>query len=174
MGRRRTNMAAEYPSLRIVVTGSRDWSSPQRVHLALSLTLDGGEFLLGVGDCPTGGDKFAREWGTANLIWPVTTFHAPWPLRKRAAGPIRNHFMIDMFRPRLVLAFLRPESRGTVDCADYAESLGIEVRRFREGGSDAKSGTMRQPDDEAVRPGDAASPAADGDVGGGSGGQDRP
>lgn len=131
-------MAAEYPKFRVVVTGSRNWRDWIQIREVLSDTLlDHGQFLLGVGDCETGADRMALNWGKGRLVWPVTTFHAPWTQRGRAAGPIRNHFMIDMFRPQLVLAFLRPESRGTVDCANYAESLGIEVRRFHEGEDDA-------------------------------------
>lgn len=132
------DMVAQYPSVRVVVTGSQNWRNVLRIREALGNELmDQGEFLLGVGDCPTGADWIAWHWGKSRLAWPVTMFYAPWAKRGKAAGPIRNHFMIDMFRPRLVLAFLRPESRGTVDCANYAESLGIEVRRFHEGGGDA-------------------------------------
>lgn len=128
-------MVALYPSVRIVVTGSRNWQVGFRIREALSDELmDHGQFLLGVGDCPTGADRHALLWGKGRLDWPVTVFYAPWNKRGKAAGMIRNHFMIDMFRPRLVLAFLRPESRGTVDCANYAEAAGIEVRRFHEGG----------------------------------------
>lgn len=128
-------MGAPYPSVRIVVTGSRNWRGVLAIREALGDELmDHGEFLLGVGDCPTGADDIALRWGKGRLAWPVAEFCAPWTKRGKAAGMIRNHFMIDMFRPRLVLAFLRPESRGTVDCADYAESKGITVRRFYEGG----------------------------------------
>jgi hypothetical protein len=130
-------MGTEYPSVRIVVTGSRNWNDYRKVSWALRRELTThGEFLLGVGDCPAGADQMALHWGRQNLMWPVLTFHAPWDMRGVVGGPVRNHFMIDMFRPRLVLAFLRPESRGTVDCVGYAESKGIEIRRFYEGGED--------------------------------------
>jgi hypothetical protein len=125
-------MGLEVPKRRIAVTGYRYWSSRSRVFAALERQLQEGEFLLGAGDA-TGADVFAREWGLHNLAWPVTEFHAPWTVRRKAAGPIRNHFMIDMFRPQRVLAFLHPLSRGTVDCYEYAESLGIEVLKFHEG-----------------------------------------
>lgn len=121
------------PERRLVVTASRFWGNPQRVFDALDGVLGYGEFLLGVGDCPTGGDLFARQWGSRRLRWPYTQFHAPWTTRRKAAGMIRNHFMIDQFRPQLVLAFFRPDSRGTKDCAEYAESRGIKVISFYEG-----------------------------------------
>jgi hypothetical protein len=115
---------------RIVVTGDRGWADGQRVIDTLDSQLSYGEFLLGVGDCETGVDLAAWHWGLSNLSWPVTRFHAPWQKKNRAAGPIRNHFMIDEFRPTAVFAFLTPQSRGTVDCANYAESRGITVFRF--------------------------------------------
>lgn len=149
------DMSAEYPAVRIVVTGSRDWSAPGRIYDALDYELaEHQQFLLGVGDCTTGADWLTWHWGKQNLMWPVTMFYAPWRRRGKAAGPIRNHFMIDQFRPRLVLAFLRPESRGTVDCADYAESKGIVVRRFHEGGEGGQIEVQEDrtgPDVEGVR-----------------------
>ncbi len=133
-------MSLEVPSFRIVVTGSRNWKGVAHIREALNWELhDQQQFLLGVGDCPTGADRIALDWGKGRLMFPVTEFYAPWTKRGKGAGMLRNHFMIDMFQPALVLAFLRPESRGTVDCANYAESKGIEVRRFYEGEGDGRT-----------------------------------
>ena len=133
----RSQLASEYPTFRITVTGSRDWREIGVLRAALlDQLLDHGQFLLGVGDCPTGADKMALGWGKGRLTWPVVQFTAPWTQAGKGAGMIRNHFMIDMFRPHLVLAFPLLDSRGTVDCMDYAESRGIEVRRYKEGKND--------------------------------------
>lgn len=129
-------MTLEVPTRRIVVTGSRDWQDARALFGALRRELADGEFVLGVGDCPSGADRGAWSWGQRYLAWPVTVYHAPWKTRGKAAGPIRNHFMIDEFRPIRVLAFFRPNSRGTKDCAEYAESRGIEVVPFYEGFGD--------------------------------------
>jgi hypothetical protein len=127
-------VVSEYPADRIVVTGSRGWKNNRKIFGVLRRELaERQEFLLGIGDCPTGADAAALWWGRRHLMFPPTVFYAPWTKRGRYAGILRNHFMIDMFRPQLVLAFLRPESVGTVDCKEYAESLGIEVRPFYEG-----------------------------------------
>lgn len=146
-------MERKVPNRRIVVTGSRLWSSAQRVEEALRHELDEwGQFLLSVGDCPTGADKFALAWGRLWLKWPVSVYTAPWHQMRRAGGPIRNHFMIDMSQPVAgVLAFLRPESRGTVDCADYAEGKGIVVCRFYEGSADGVQEDRARPDLATVR-----------------------
>lgn len=127
-------MGAEYPPRRIVVTGSRFWTDGRLIHDHLDYYLATyGEFLLGVGDCPSGADRMAAAWGRRYLAWPITTFHAPWDKRGKYAGNLRNHFMIDMFRPQLVLAYIHPTSKGTRDCADYAKSKGIAVRPFYRG-----------------------------------------
>jgi len=129
-------MSPGVPKFRIVVTGDRHWGEPTQVYNALRHCLaEQQQFLLGVGDCPTGADLMAKLWGAKYLRFPVTQFNAGWVYwdyqgQRAAAGPIRNGFMIDMFRPALVLAFITPGSRGTVNCANYAESQGIEVRRF--------------------------------------------
>jgi hypothetical protein len=148
---------------RIVVTGWRYWTDFRVIHDALVYELaDWGPFLLGVGDCPTGADDIATRWGRAHLDWPVTVFCAPWERRGKAAGPIRNKFMIDQFRPGLVLAFIHPTlSRGTVNCANYAESQGIAVRRFFGREDRAQDGPGRTGADRpGVRPDDDAQAAA--------------
>lgn len=126
------SMELEVPKRRIVVTGSRDWTDVRRVFGQLRREQRDADFLLGVGDCPTGADEMALAWGRKHLYWPVTQYTAPWETRHKAAGQVRNHFMIDMFQPHLVLAFFMPGSRGTKDCAEYAEGKGIEVRKFYE------------------------------------------
>lgn len=133
-------MVSEYPVRRIVVTGSRLWTDGVLIHDHLNYYLaEYQQFLLGVGDCPSGADRIAAAWGRRNLMFPIVTFHAPWDKQGKYAGMLRNHFMIDMFRPQLVLAYLHPTSKGTKDCKEYAESKGIAVRPFYQGEGDANS-----------------------------------
>jgi hypothetical protein len=41
--------------------------------------------------------------------------------------------MIDTIKPHLVLAFLHPKSKGTVQCWEYAKSQGYKVLEIWEG-----------------------------------------
>lgn len=56
---------------------------------------------------------------------------ADWLKHGKAAGPIRNQKMIDDFLPHRVVAFLHPDSRGTVDTIErvkaYARALSTRL-----------------------------------------------
>lgn len=135
--------------MRILVTGSRDWSDEEAVAFALleqdpcaehdDCFMD--EHLITVvhGDCPTGADaiadKFARQWGVE-----VEPHAADWS-RGRRAGPERNAHMVNLGAD-VCLAFIgdctsprckrtdKHPSHGASGCADLAEAAGIPVRRF--------------------------------------------
>jgi len=124
--------------MRVVVTSYRHWADPrvvwnrmQRLQDYCAMQRTGLE--VGVGDCPTGGDLFVRDWAvTAPVLLRV--FYADWANQGLAAGPIRNQNMINtMLREGgldQVIAFMDPASKGARRCAEYAESLGIPVDRI--------------------------------------------
>jgi hypothetical protein len=59
-----------------------------------------------------------------------TVYVADWDTFGLPAGPIRNKAMIDAEKPDEVIAFLHPASKGTKQCAEYAESKGIPVNKI--------------------------------------------
>ena len=110
--------------MRVLITGSRDWTDEVTIRGAL-LPLQEDE--LCHGDA-RGADKIAgriaEELGWKVTPFPVdTSIDGPWP----AAGHHRNRRMFDAFKPDLVLAFPLPQSRGTVGMVDYATSKGCIV-----------------------------------------------
>lgn len=109
----------------IVVTGYRFWLDPNIVEDRLD-QLDKNDLIIGVGDCPTGVDEFARNWARKHKVG-LKVFVADWDKFDRAAGPIRNKEMINEMRPDLVLAFINTKSRGTKQCAEYAGEQGYVV-----------------------------------------------
>lgn len=121
----------------IVVTAYRHWQNPrtvwnrmQRLQDECAIRREGLE--VGVGDCPTGGDSFIRDWAlTAPVLLRI--FYADWANLGDAAGPTRNNLMIDEMRPEKVIAFLHPLSRGAKGCAEYARRKGIPVEPIWEG-----------------------------------------
>lgn len=141
-------LAAGKP-FRLLVTGSRDWPDPARIHGALNGVLDGllGQPLVIVhGDCPAGADAAARRWVYVKLgatCAPVSEERHPaqWGKLGKRAGPVRNAQMVEAgadmcfawIMPCAQAPCRNPEphgSHGASGCADQAEAAGIQVRRF--------------------------------------------
>lgn len=119
--------------MRILITGSRDWTDKQLLANKLfeitgCYTKD--EIVVVHGGCPTGADAMAEQlcqnYGIATEVYP-----ADWNKHGKAAGPIRNQQMVDLGAD-ICLAFPKGESRGTRHCMRAAEKAGIEVVNYGE------------------------------------------
>ncbi|MFC9231059.1 SLOG family protein [Streptomyces decoyicus] len=104
-------------TLKVLVTGSRDWTDARRVELEIFRALyetktPHREAVLIHGACPTGADALAVEYAR------VTGMHI-----------VRNAEMVDL-APDICLAFIRNGSRGASMTATLAETGGVETRRF--------------------------------------------
>lgn len=125
-------------TVRILVTGSRDWDDEETVAFALleqdpcaehdDCFMD--EHLITVvhGDCPRGADaiadRFARQWGVT-----VERHPADWEQYGKRAGFVRNAEMVQLGAD-ICLAFIKNGSKGASMTARLAEEAGIPVRRF--------------------------------------------
>ncbi|MGV9815792.1 DUF2493 domain-containing protein [Streptomyces cellulosae] len=121
--------------MKILVTGSRDWTDINRVHREIFRALyetktTYAEAALIHGDCPTGADAIAAEYGRT-VGMHVLGFPADWERWGKAAGFVRNSEMVAL-DPDICLAFIRNGSRGASMTAGLAEKAGIETRRFTE------------------------------------------
>jgi len=107
---------------KLIVTGGRNfddkWLFTEKIESHLPS-------LVIVGDCPTGADKFAREWCKSFDV-KCTVFKADWKKFGKSAGPRRNEAMIDNNPDATVLAF-PTGGPGTKHCIDYAKKNGLEV-----------------------------------------------
>ena len=116
---------------RVLVSGSRAWQNWDRIFSVLDAELErDADLVLVHGDCPSGADRMADAWAKTRGV-PVERYPADWDQHGKAAGPIRNQQMVDT-EPDLVLAFLRPESRGTRHCMGAAMKAGIPLRVYKE------------------------------------------
>jgi hypothetical protein len=70
----------------------------------------------------------ARQWASDCRV-PCTVFHADWDAHGKAAGPKRNRWMLDTFKPDAVIAFAG--GRGTSDCIQAATQRNIPLHDFR-------------------------------------------
>ena len=124
---------------RVLVTGSRDWPTPDVVWSALNDTrleaLAAGRPLVVVhGACPRGADQHAAAWAaiarqfTAGVV--EEQHPADWRpggILDRSAGFRRNAHMVQLGAD-VCLAFIHRESRGASHTARLAEQAGIAVR----------------------------------------------
>lgn len=116
---------------RLLITGTRKGWDHQILTDALTdalLRLGTGDGTVLVHGAAPGVDRQAayiwKGWGLEDEPHP-----AQWEAHGKAAGPIRNQEMVDLGAD-LCLAFIHPDSVGTVHCARIAEAAGIPVERF--------------------------------------------
>lgn len=118
--------------LRVLVTGSRQWTDRQAVDGALlecwheALQVGAAGITVVHGACPTGADAMAAAWAFRHGV-EAEGWVAEWASLGRAAGPLRNERMVRA-GAQVCLAFPLGRSSGTWDCARRAELAGIEVR----------------------------------------------
>lgn len=133
--------------MRVLVTGSRDWRDRRVIYQALLVNVvephwekgyDGEghfidwvpprDFVLVHGDCPTGADAIADDWGISHFLH-VERHPADWERLGKRAGFVRNAEMV-MRGADLCLAFIKNNSRGASMTADLAEKAGIKTVRY--------------------------------------------
>lgn len=118
--------------MRILVTGSREWDDMDSIEAAINAVLLETQsrprdvFLIhgGARGADTWAGRVAKKLGLREIIMP-----ANWEAYGKAAGPLRNNWMLDL-EPNIVLAF-HPDlksSRGTRHCVEQARRRGIPVR----------------------------------------------
>ena len=124
-GRETAPVWDETDGLRVLVTGSRNWTDREELYEVLdelrpAVVLHGG--------CPTGADAMASDWCQRNGV-TEDVFPAEWGIHGRRAGYLRNKAMVDE-RPDLVVAFRLEGSRGTQMTIDLATQAGLKVRIY--------------------------------------------
>lgn len=109
--------------MKIAFSGSRRIEPTYNdLYSALEMVMAGREIFYDclVGDCPTGVDKYIREYNFNHQ-----TYIAGWSRHGKAAGPMRNQAMID--DADALVAFPCPQSKGTWDAIRKATKKGIPV-----------------------------------------------
>lgn len=150
--------------MRILITGSRDWTDDEVIERALWDALrdsedaawlaeqkakdPNGKYAIPAGGdtdsvtvvhgaCPTGADaiadKLVRYYAQSrlNMNWILEVYPADWETHGKAAGPIRNHEMVERGAD-VCLAFIKNESRGASMTARFAEEAGIRTVVYTE------------------------------------------
>lgn len=110
-------------TLRIIVTGGRDFHDRARVNAALDLLHSRKKITTLVEGGARGADRLAREWAIRHYV-EVLTFEADWEHHQGNAGRIRNAKMARA-GANLVVAF--PGGKGTRHMVSVATLNGIPV-----------------------------------------------
>jgi hypothetical protein len=123
-------------SVRILVTGSREWRQPAVIAEAILAAASEagvplGEVTVVHGGCPRGADQIASDFVRFHPELAEEAHPANWRKFGRRAGYARNDFMIRLGAD-VCLAFIRNGSAGTSMCSRLAEDAGIPVRRFED------------------------------------------
>jgi hypothetical protein len=116
--------------MRVLVTGSRDWSNYVLVWGALKMidSLYPGEQHRLVSGNARGADDYAEIYA-ATEGWAIELHPADWATHGKRAGFVRNAAMVELGAD-LCLAFIKDDSKGATMTADLAEKAGIKTVRF--------------------------------------------
>jgi hypothetical protein len=135
----------QVPEMYILVAGYRAFEDRELVWLELDACHESyGDGIVVHGDCkhPDGKgysvDQLAKEWAILNE-WPYLSWPARWKsLASRGAGPWRNSLMVTWVANRKAnshaLAFVHPQSRGTLDFAHKVLFSNIELKLINPAG----------------------------------------
>jgi hypothetical protein len=70
----------------------------------------------------SGADYLAYQWAIDNRV-DVKCYEADWKTHSKAAGPIRNKYMLVDSKPDMVIAF--PGGKGTANMVKLAKDNGV-------------------------------------------------
>jgi hypothetical protein len=108
--------------IRIAVTGGREMMDAKLVAKVLG-RLAGRNVILAHGAC-TGADQLCKEFAI-KMGWKVVPYEADWKGLGNAAGPIRNAWLLDDFKPDYLIVF--PGGRGTLNMVNKALDRKIRI-----------------------------------------------
>lgn len=137
--------------LRLLVTGSRNWTREHKVHLKLNEAVKrarGRNIILVHGGCPEGVDNFARRWYLREQVFnrqlvDMEIHRADWS-KGLSAGFRRNEHMVRLGAWG-VLGFVAPctkpncprgpaphGSHGTMHCLKVAKAHKLNIHAWKE------------------------------------------
>ena len=120
-----TLVVGSVKSYKVLVCGGRDYFNSGHLNNVLNLFVETvGPISLLINGGARGADTLAYQWATDKGI-NTATYKADWTKHKKAAGPIRNQFMLEDSDPDLVIAF--KGGNGTKHMIDISRKAGKTV-----------------------------------------------
>ena len=121
--------------MRLVVTGSRDWSDKALLYRVLDEIHARYSISVLFHGKARGADTMAEQWA---LERGVSNFGNPYPpAYGQRGGTVRNGWLLDEAallgaRGVLVVAFPMKHSTGTWNCVTQAKQRGLDIRLVRD------------------------------------------
>ena len=112
--------------MRLLVCGGRSYANRKRLYSVLD-SLEKPSAVIH-GNAP-GADSLADAWAIERGITAIRC-PAKWSQFGRAAGPLRNQFMLDFHKPDVVVAF--PGGAGTAHLVSIAKEVDVLVINVKE------------------------------------------
>lgn len=113
--------------MKILVCGSRHFYDWRLLEHTLNEFQKEQEITAIVHGGAAGADSLGGQYARYNNI-PELRFPADWVRLGKRAGPVRNAQMLTEGKPKFVIAFRFPGSRGTQNMIDQATKAGIPVK----------------------------------------------
>lgn len=111
--------------MKLLVCGGRNNTDAVNTVMQLNKLLNFyGKITIITGGCKTGIDNIVRKW-CFNKGIPYFECPAQWEHYGDCAGPVRNKWMLDQFKPDCVIAF--SGGSGTKHTIAIANKAGIPV-----------------------------------------------
>lgn len=108
--------------IRIAITGGRSFDNKEQVAKVLC-RLQGRNVILAHGGA-TGADDLCKQYAV-KMGWKVVEYKADWARHGKSAGPIRNAWLLDDFKPDYLIAFAG--GTGTFSMINLALDRKIKV-----------------------------------------------
>lgn len=120
-------------SVKVLVTGSRDFSDYQMIYDALD-SIYGTRPMSGmivIHGNARGADTIADRWAVARSDVSVVRVPADWNNDKKRGGPIRNRRMLEL-NPDIVLAFFQKDAKniGTTNMRNLARAEKYSIQEY--------------------------------------------
>lgn len=109
---------------KILVCGGRDYNNYSTVKNVLDYYAKQYDLTIIHGGA-RGADSLATQWFEETKDCVLIICPAKWLTYGKKAGPIRNQYMLETFKPDMVIAF--PGGNGTAHMVKIARNAGVKI-----------------------------------------------
>lgn len=110
--------------MNVLVCGGRDFNDEKLIFSTLNRLHTKYNFTCVIEGGASGADKIASQWAALNGI-KNQSFKADWFTYGKRAGYLRNAKMLELGKPKLVIAF--PGNKGTAMMIRLAKDAKVKV-----------------------------------------------